>query len=130
MDANPEAPEQESLAQRQIRAAKNQSLFREVNERIEELRPPSTFVEFVCECSIDPCNEMVELTQQEYETLRSDPNRFAVSPGHAVPEVEVVVDRSDRYEIVAKLGAGIRVAEKLDPRGRHRHLRSLPDLDD
>jgi hypothetical protein len=126
---SPEFREQESLAQRQVRAAENQSLFREVNERIEELRPPSTFVEFVCECSTDPCNEMVELTQQEYAALRSDPNRFAVSPGHVVPEAENVVDRTDRYEIVAKLGAGVPVAERLDPRRRRRHLNSVPDAD-
>ena len=36
---------------RQARAARNQSLFRDVNERIEEaISKLTTFHEFVCEC--------------------------------------------------------------------------------
>ena len=120
------AQQPESLQQTQVRAARNQSLCREVNERIQDLRPPSTFGEFVCECTIEGCSDIVELTQQEYESLRSNGNRFAVRPGHVVPQVDVVVGGTDRYPVVAKIGAGAPVAERLDPRKRERHLRSLP----
>jgi hypothetical protein len=125
MSAQPETPE--TLQQTQIRAAKNQSLFREVNERIEEVRQPSTLVEFVCECTLEGCSEIVELTEQEYESVRSHSNGFAVRPGHVVPQVEVVVDGTDRYQIVSKIGAGAPIAEKLDPRQRKRHLRAVPE---
>jgi hypothetical protein len=35
---------------RRERAARNQALFREVNERIEELSTPSYSRGFICEC--------------------------------------------------------------------------------
>jgi hypothetical protein len=120
-------PESSTLAQRQARAAANQSLVREVNERIEQLRLPSTFVEFVCECAIEGCMEMVALTHHEYEALRSHANRFAVSPGHVVAQVEVVVDSTDRFVTVKLIGAGASVARKFDPRHRQAHLQSVPE---
>jgi hypothetical protein len=123
------SPEGSTLAQRQARAAANQSLVREVNERIEQLRPPSTFVEFVCECATEGCVEMVPLTHREYEELRGHANLFAVAPGHLVAQVEVVVDSTDRYMTVKLIGAGASVARKFDPRHRQAHLQSLPKPD-
>ena len=108
----------QELDERRARAAKNQSLFREVNERIEELRPSSLFAEFICECLDEACTEQVSLSVEEYETVRSDPNQFFVLPGHQVAAVEDVVATTDRYLVVSKLGAGKRVALKLDPRQR------------
>ena len=101
--------------QSQIRAAKNEVLFREVNERIQTLRPPSTFVEFVCECAEATCDEPISLTHEEYENLRSVPYRFAVKPGHALPSVELVVEHSDRYDTIEKVGVGRDVVEAVDP---------------
>jgi hypothetical protein len=102
------------------RAARNQSLFREVNERIEDLASPASFAGFVCECMNETCDEQVSLTLEEYEHIRSDSNRFLVLPGHNVSEVEEVVETSDRFLVVAKLGAGRPVAEEFDPRQRIR----------
>ena len=124
-----QSPEGSTLAQRQARAAANQSLVREVNERIEQLRHPSTFVEFDCECAIEGCDEMLSLTHQEYEALRSHANRFAVSPSHVVAQVEVVVDSTERYVTVKLIGAGAAVARRFDPRHRQTRLRSLPAPD-
>lgn len=103
--------------QSQIRAAKNEVLFREVNERIQFLRPPSTFVEFICECAKADCDEPISLTHQEYATLRSVPYRFAVKPGHATPSIElVVVEQADRYDTIEKVGVGRDLVEAVDPR--------------
>ena len=104
------------LEEQRVRAARNQSFFREVNERIDELRPSSSFVEFVCECTLQACTERISLTLEEYEDVRVDSNRFVVIPGHELAEVETVVAEHDRYLVVAKLGAGAEVAEQLDPR--------------
>jgi hypothetical protein len=102
------------------RAARNESLFREVNERIEDLASDSAFSIFICECMNELCDENVPMTLEEYEAVRRDGNRFVVLPGHHVAEVEDVVDVVDgRYVVVAKLGAGAEVAEELDPRSRH-----------
>jgi hypothetical protein len=103
------------LDQRRERAARNQNLFREVNERINELMPQSTFQLFVCECEL--CKESIPMTIQEYEQVRLDPNCFFVLPGHEVPSVEVVTESTSRYVLVSKLGAGSELAEELDPRG-------------
>ena len=108
------------VEQRRVHAAKNQSLFREVNERIRELRRSSDPIDFACECTLDGCSDSMPLTMAEYEAVRSVPAHFAVLPGHEVAEVERVVAENGRYAVVEKLGAGERVAVAFDPRSRGR----------
>jgi hypothetical protein len=105
---------------RQERAARNESLFREVNERIEDAATnfSSMFNEFICECADDSCFEYVSLTIEEYSSVRkSSPVYFIVKPGHASLEFERVVGgEADRYDIVEKLEEAAEVAAELDPR--------------
>jgi hypothetical protein len=102
------------------RAARNQSIFRAVNERLEGIAESFEDVAdtaiFTCECADLGCIQMIEMTLAEYEDLRKESNRFAVLPGHVLPDVERVVSANDRFVVVAKLGDGERVAEELDPR--------------
>ena len=106
--------------QRRIRAAKNQSLFREVNEQLEGLAEAFQFISetanFCCECADVECVGTLPLSMTEYEALRADPNQFAVLPGHVYPEVERVVTENERYVVVAKIGEGGNVASEADPR--------------
>ena len=106
------------LARMQVNAAKNQSLFREVNERIEELRPHDMLIEFACECIETDCAASLSLSDDEYEDVRRFPTHFIVFPGHERDEVERVVVQNDRYAIVEKFGAAGPAAVRLDPRGR------------
>ena len=80
---------------RQVRAAQNQSLFREINEEVKALNDSfSTLLpigEWVCECADLTCVERIEMTGAKYEAIRQGPNRFPVIPGHELPEVERVV---------------------------------------
>lgn len=97
----------------------NQSLFREVNERIEsaatKLGP--TFTEFMCECADESCFEYVSMTLEEYAAVRERSTHFVVKPGHVYPDVEVVSGGAgDRFEVVEKLDVAAEVAEELDPR--------------
>jgi hypothetical protein len=118
------------LDARRVRAAKNQSLLREVNERIEQLAEGKTSmfetlqrsrtIDLACECMDETCTKRVTMTLAEYERIRADSNRFFVLPGHDVAEVEEIVDEQADYVVVAKLGAGAPVAVKLDPRKRIR----------
>jgi hypothetical protein len=104
----------------QERAARNQSLFREVNERIRGLpdRPPAVYELFICECHRDGCATPISLTIEEYEAIRSDPARFVVTPGHFDPKVEKSVHMQDgRFQVVEKIERSAEVAERLDPRG-------------
>jgi hypothetical protein len=104
-----------------VRAARNQSLYREVNERIRDLNERfdaalSAEATWVCECADTECCEPIALTLAEYEQLRSRPNRFAVVPGHVVKTVERIVEAHESYVVVEKVGAAARVAAELDPR--------------
>jgi len=110
--------EDDDLEHRQVRAAKNQSLFREVNERIEELRPGDLLIEFACECSNTDCEASLPLSNDEYESVRLFPTHFIVVPGHELDEIERVIEQNERYAVVEKFGAGGPAAVKLDPRAR------------
>jgi len=105
---------------RQERAARNQSLFREVNERIDSTATGLSpmFTEFMCECADDSCFEHVSLTSEEYSSVRKmGPVFFLVKPRHVYLDVERVVGREgDRYEIVEKQEVAAQVAAELDPR--------------
>jgi hypothetical protein len=104
------------LDEERRRAAKNESLIREVNERIEDVSASAVFTEFVCECPDLRCTEKLQLTIEEYERVRAVSNNFVVALGHEVPEVERVIETTDRYLVVAKLAPGDAVAEDLDRR--------------
>jgi hypothetical protein len=60
----------------QRRVARNETLFREVNEAIERGQWPGeqdSPAAFRCECARLDCNELVSLTPREYERVRSRP---------------------------------------------------------
>lgn len=111
-------PDDSQLALRRERAAKNESVFRDVNEHINELSDTGTFHLFVCECENRDCAEPVPMTVQEYEGVRANSNSFLIVPGHERTQVDEVTETAARYYVVRKIGAGAEVAKHLDPRAR------------
>src|SRR4051794_37377870 len=105
----------EGLDVRRERAAKNQSLFREVNERIDELANGAALIEFVCECAYADCADAIRINVGDYKELRAHPTHFAVIHGHILEDVERVVAEHDRYVVVEKLGVAASVAAALAP---------------
>jgi hypothetical protein len=105
---------------RQQRVAKNEALFRRVNERIEEINEALTGdseSDFLCECGNDDCTTPVGLTLSEYEEVRSNPTHFLIAPGHDVIDLERVIRETDRYAVVEKFsGEPGRIAVETDPR--------------
>ena len=105
---------------REERIARNEALFREVNERIQDVNEElsgALEADFLCECGDAECTEPISLTPREYEEVRRDPTHFAVLPGHVVPDVEQVVAQNDRFAVVAKTDPeAARVAVRKDPR--------------
>jgi hypothetical protein len=86
------------------RLARNQALYREVNERIVDLLDePKGTIEFICECSIETCRETITLTVDEYEQARAQPTTFVIVPGHETPAIEIVTESNPRYSIVDKM---------------------------
>jgi hypothetical protein len=101
------------------RIAHNETLFREVNERIEAGLWPTERGEpaaFRCECGSLRCNALVELTLPEYERVRAGATHFVLVPGHEIPAIERVVRRDPSYVVVEKVGDAADVAEDTDPR--------------
>src|SRR5215213_8942046 len=117
-----ETKRQAGSRDQQLRAAQNQALFREVNERIESLNGPFTaeapISDLVCECADGACTERIGVTATEYERVRGDGSRFLVAPAdsHYFADVERVVERHERFWVVEKFEHAGRVASSLHPR--------------
>ena len=101
----------------QVRLARNQSLYREVNERLAALAPLDTpaVLRVVCECADESCTERFDVTVEEYKAVRARPIRFLVVRGHVFPEVEDVVAEAESYVVVEKVEAGAETAAALYP---------------
>jgi hypothetical protein len=104
-----------------VRAARNQSLYRSINEKVMPLNEAFSSAadvepEWICECADQACVAPMYMTFSEYEGLRSRPNRFAVLHGHVDAKVERVVEETENYVVVEKLGPGAAVAVETDPR--------------
>jgi hypothetical protein len=101
------------------RAARNESIAREVNEAIEHGRGPADVqapVAFRCECGRLGCNKLIEVTMGDYERVRSHPRQFLIVTGHEQPEFETVVYAGENYSVVEKQDEAGREAEARDPR--------------
>lgn len=100
--------------------AKNEELFRNVNERIEEVSfgipRDEARLEFLCECDRVGCEEKIQASRSEYEAIRTEPTQFLVLPGHEDPRVERIVSSTDRYTVVEKRGQAAKDAIATDPR--------------
>jgi hypothetical protein len=97
------------------RLAENEAFFRGINERLEEQTPDSAPVLIVlCECADVDCAQRLTLAHEEYEAIRAESTHFVVAHGHADAEIEEVVHRTDRFEVVRKRGIAGVVAEELD----------------
>ena len=100
--------------------ARNEELFRNVNERIETVSQTvaqdDPLMQYLCECDSRSCYERVRATRGEYESVRSQPTHFIVLAGHQDPRVERVILSNDRFLVVEKQGAAARDAEQTDPR--------------
>jgi hypothetical protein len=109
------------MTSRDERIGLNEAVFREVNERIEELSESfdlgSAPLDLICECGDSGCAQPISMARAEYEEVRADARHFAVYPGHEIPDVELVVAKRNGYDIVSKnQGIPEQIAEQTDPR--------------
>jgi len=106
--------------------AKNEALFRSLNERVTEIgddidtaavgAPATDQEEFYCECGGLECMARIEMSRAEYEAVRRHATRFFTLESHADLEIERIVDRHPRYVVVEKLPGEDTVAVETDPR--------------
>jgi hypothetical protein len=118
------------MSERTRRIAENEVTFRRANEALRgDFRsfdiPDDELAPFLCECGDRHCTKVVRLSLDEYETVREDPNRFLIVPGHNDRETEQVVDEadhdgamedSDRYAVVCKRESVRDITERDAPR--------------
>lgn len=103
-------------------AARNEEVFRSINERIEEgakQHGVQQVLPFHCECATEACFETVELPPAEYDRVASHFARFVVVPGHEQPGVEAVAERHANYLVVEKVGEARDELQREHPRSRH-----------
>jgi hypothetical protein len=109
--------------ERERRMTENETLFREVNERVDDTAThfganEKSTQEYFCECANPDCTFRIQLTHAQYTSIRADPKQFVVLPLHFTPEVETLVTKDEDYWLVRKTGEAGDYAEKLDPRSR------------
>ena len=93
------------LEARQVRLAKNQALFRAVNDQIDYMaQEQSTVVplNFLCECADEDCHGRVEVDVTDWEDVASQHNLFLMEAGHQRSEDEEVVGQVGEYEVARK----------------------------
>ena len=103
----------------EVKRARTESLFRDVNERIAESaqRFDADRTQFVCECSDPNCTHRLAATLDEYEDVRADGATFMLTPGHAENDIERVLEDRGRFQIVEKMQQTVRATvRRLNPR--------------
>ena len=106
------------MDERAERIGRNEDLFRKVNDQIEGVNEAfgtiTGTMSILCECGRLDCIEQIDLTVEDYRTLRAEPTHFAVKPGHEAADLENVVQRREGYFVVAKAeGEAARLARDL-----------------
>jgi hypothetical protein len=109
------------MEERERRLGLNEAMFREVNERVEDINQTFASVtgsfDIFCECGDMACTQRITVPMEVYERVRSDSKHFLLQAGHEDPTVEDVVETYGSYVIVEKQGVEVeRVAEETDPR--------------
>jgi len=106
--------------------ARNETLFRNVNERLKEIddrldmevigAAAAEHEEFFCECGQLECMARVPMKRSEYESIRDHPAHFLVLEPHVDDEIERVVEARPGYVVVEKYPEEADVAYETDPR--------------
>ena len=102
------------MEERERRIGMNEALFQELAEGFAHTPEK---LDLICECGNASCASRIEMDPEEYQKVRSDSTTFAMVEGHAIPDVEEIVERRAGYDVVRKTGSeAARVAKKTDPR--------------
>lgn len=100
-------------------AAKNESTFRQANERLEEkateFGSDDDLTPCLCECEDERCTRVIQLPREEYEAVRANPRRFLMEAGHQEPDDRVVQEAAN-YIVIEKSGEEGDLVAEHDPR--------------
>lgn len=101
--------------EREARAARNQAIFRAVNEKMAALNESfgelTGMFSVACECADVGCVQLLDVPPDAYRHVRQNPRTFVVASDHVFDDVELVVSRHDGYTVVEAIGPGAQIAE-------------------
>jgi hypothetical protein len=86
----------------------NNERFRQANESIRDradaVGADMEQLPFLCECPVEDCVEILQLTRAQYKAVRDNPHWFMTAVGHEEAEKPIaeVVSRNDGYVVVEK----------------------------
>ena len=89
------------------RTARNEEIFRGLNERIEqgaEQHGVEAPLRFHCECGQASCVDTIDIRPPDYERVTHERYRFVLVPGHENPEIERIVEQHADFLVVEKIG--------------------------
>jgi hypothetical protein len=100
------------------RFARNEAIFREVNERVADVADSEArMTNFLCECGNLDCVEEIPLTDAEYKKPAVTQPPSPASLGMPLGDVETVIEETDRFHVVEKHPREAAIAEATDPSG-------------
>jgi len=105
------------------RAARNEEVFRSVNDRIEqgaEQHAVEAPLPFHCECGRASCLARIEIPPRVYALIVRHRYRFMVVAGHEDAAIERVVERQPTHVVVEKVGEARKQIDRDHPQQRHR----------
>jgi hypothetical protein len=106
------------------RAARNEEIFRGINERIEEgaeLYGVATPHPFHCECGRASCLDTIEISPSVYKRVVQERYRFVLIPGHEDAAIERVIEQQSSYVVVEKVGEAREQIDRDHPQQQHRN---------
>ena len=104
------------------RAARNEEIFRGVNERIEEgaeQHGVSAQLPFHCECGHSGCVETIEIPPGRYAAIMRERYRFVVVPGHEETAIERILETEPEFLVVEKVGEAREQIDHDHPQQHH-----------
>ena len=97
------------MTEREQRILENEQAFRTINQRLRDdlarAEDGGGLVAFVCECGHTRCHASVELSIGEYGAVHEREDQFVALADHVIPDVEAVVQRTDRFVVLRKMAA-------------------------
>ena len=111
---------------RSTAGAPRPTLFRALNEEVHRLADSFGFegeLDLICECERAACRQRIAVSRDAYEAVRRFPTRFLLNGDHIGAD-DRIVDETDGYVVVEKIGPSAESAILLDPRRQRRDSRS------
>ncbi|MES2876007.1 MAG: hypothetical protein V4678_00895 [Patescibacteria group bacterium] len=108
-----------SISSAERRQIENEMIFRRSNEKVADslealdamhiedgnehlVRDEDLLLQFNCECSDENCTTRIPMQLKEYQDLHVNRDIFMVIPNHQVDQIEKVLSRTPRYNVVLK----------------------------